>query len=197
MDLFGNNFNVEIKSLYSFDFADEQDKNYKIEKGRQRIDQLETDKKDYDVVTVGEFVSKMETTKKEMLQKWDKEDKVGTLRIIIQATKILNDVSTPKFYCHKFILISDFLDRFSTLVYERILKLSFGNKNHIDFSNINPTIGSQTAKDVCSNWIMKCCCIRELLPRIYIDISFLGIFKFIIIEQELDQNILTISRMIR
>jgi ABC-type oligopeptide transport system ATPase subunit len=60
MDLFGNNFNVEIKSLYSFDFADEQDKNYKIEKGRQRIDQLETDKKDYDVVTVGEFVSQME-----------------------------------------------------------------------------------------------------------------------------------------
>ena len=197
MDLFGNNFNVEIKSLYSFDFADEQDKNYKIEKGRQRIDQLETDKKDYDVVTVGEFVSKMETTKKEMLQKWDKEDKVGTLRIIIQATKILNDVSTPKFYCHKFILISDFLDRFSTLVYERILKLSFGNKNHIDFSNINPTIGSQTAKDVCSNWIMKCCCIRELLPRIYIDISFLGIFKFIMTDQELEQKILTISRMIR
>jgi hypothetical protein len=197
MDLFGNNFNVEIKSLYSFDITDEQDKNYKIEKGRQRIEELESDKKDFDVVTVGEFVSKMEITKKEMLQKWDKEDKVGTLRIIIQATKILNDVSTPKFYCHKFILISDFLDKFSNLVYERILKLSFGNKNHIDFSNINPSIGSQTAKDVCSNWIMKCCCIRELLPRIYIDISFLGIFKFIMNDQELEQKILTISRMIR
>ena len=37
MDLFGNNFNVEIKSLYSFDFADEQDKNYKIEKGKKNI----------------------------------------------------------------------------------------------------------------------------------------------------------------
>ena len=197
MDLFCNNFNMEVKSLYSFDFSDDLKKSYQIEKGRSRLDELDQNKNDFDVVTSGQFVTKMEVIKREMMQKWEREDKVGTLKIIIQCTKMLNDVFTPKFYTHKFLLIADILDNFARLVYERILKLSFGSNKLIDFSNINPTIGTQAAKDVCTNWIYKCCCIRELLPRIYIDISFLGIFKFIMTDQELEQKILTISKMIR
>ena len=196
-DLFCNNFNMEVKSLYSFDFSDDVKKTYQIEKGRTRIEELESNKNDFDVVTSGEFVKKMEVIKREMMQKWEKEDKVGTLKIIIQCTKMLNDVFTPKFYTHKFLLIADILDNFARLVYERILKLSFGSKNLVDFSNINPTIGTQVAKDVCSNWIFKCCCIRELLPRIYIDISFLGIFKFIMSDSDLEKKIITIAKMIR
>jgi hypothetical protein len=44
---------------------------------------------------------------------------------------------------------------------------------------------------------MKTCCIRELLPRIYIDISFLGMFKFIMTDAELETKILNIAFMIR
>lgn len=196
MDLFCNNFNMEVKSLYSFDFSDDLKNQYNIEKGRSRMDELESSKQDFDVVTSGQFVEKMDVIKREMITKWDKEDKVGTLKIIIQCTKMLNDVFTPKFYTHKFLLISDILDNFAKLVYERVLKLSFGTKNHVDFSKINPTVGTQTAKDVVSNWIYKCICIRELLPRIYIDISFLGIFKFIMNNKELEKKILTIAQMI-
>ena len=103
-DLFCSNFEMKVKSLYSFDFSESQDKNYKIEKGRTRIEELEGD--DTNAGTVGEIVKKMEVIKKEMLQRWDKEEKVTTLKIIIQCAKILNDVSTPKFYCHKFLIIS-------------------------------------------------------------------------------------------
>jgi len=197
-DLFCNNFEMKVKSLYNFDFSETQDKNYKIEKGRTRIDELEKDGDDTNVGTVGEIVKKMEIIKKEMLQRWEKEEKVSTLKIIIQCAKILNDVSTPKFYCHKFLIISEFIDNFSRLVYERICKLAFGSsKQQIDFSKITPQSGNQVAKDVCMNWIMKTCCIRELLPRIYIDISFLGMFKFIMTDAELEMKILNISYMIR
>ena len=119
------------------------------------------------------------------------------MKIIIQYAKILNDVSTPKFYCHKFLLISEFIDNFSKLVYERICKLAFGSKQKVDFSKITPQVGNQNAKEVCMNWIMKTCCIRELLPRIYIDISFLGMFKFIMTDAELETKILNIAFMIR
>jgi len=108
-DLFCNNFEMKVKSLYSFDFSESQDKNYKIEKGRSRLDELEKGEDDTNAVTVGEIVKKMEIIKKEMLQRWDKEEKVSTLKIIIQCAKILNDVSTPKFYCHKFLIISEFI----------------------------------------------------------------------------------------
>ena len=195
-DLFCSNFEMKVKSLYSFDFSESQNKNYKIEKGRSRIDELEKNEDDTNAGTVGEIVKKLEIKKKEMLQQWDKEEKVSTLKTIIQCTKILNDVSTPKFYCHKFLLISEFIDNFSKLVYERICKLAF-SKQQVDFSKISPQVGNQNAKEVCSNWIMKTCCIRELLPRIYIDISFLGMFKFIMTDEELETKILNISFMIR
>ena len=196
-DLFCNNFEMKVKSLYSFDFSETEEKNYKIEKGRSRIDELEKGEDDTNAGTVGEIVKKMEILKKEMLQRWDKEEKVATLKIIIQCAKILNDVSTPKFYCHKFLIISEFIDNFSKLVYDRICKLAFGGKQHVDFSKISPDIGAPQAKDICMNWIMKTCCIRELLPRIYIDISFLGMFKFIMTDAELEKKILNIAYMIR
>ena len=196
-DLFCNNFEMKVKSLYSFDFSESQNKNYKIEKGRTRMEELEKNDDDTNAGTVGEIVKKLEVKKKEMLQQWDKEEKVSTLKTIIQCAKILNDVSTPKFYCHKFLLISEFIDNFSKLVYERICKLAFGSKQQVDFSKITPQVGNQLAKEVCTNWIMKTCCIRELLPRIYIDISFLGMFKFMMTDEELEMKILNISYMIR
>jgi hypothetical protein len=199
MDLFCNNFNMEVKSLYSFSL-DEEDlqKNYKIEAGRTRLEELEAEgkKNKFNVVSSGEYVARMEVLKKEMMQKWEQEDKVGTLKIIIHCTKMLNDVFTPRFYTHKFLIISDILDVFSKLVYERIYKLSFPGKN-VEFDDIQPTIVNTTARDICSNWIYKCSCIRELLPRIYIDIIFLKIFKFIYTEKEIELKIINIAKMTR
>jgi hypothetical protein len=200
MDLFCNNFNMEVKSVYSFTL-DEEDlqKNYKIESGRCRLEELEKEKRNFNIISSGEYVAKMEILKREMLQKWEVEDKVGALKIIIHCTKMLNDVFTPKFYTHKFLIISDILDTFARLVFVRIHKLSFPNQqfNESDFADINPNIINSKAKDICCNWVLKCSCIRELLPRIYIDTIFLKIFKFIYTEKEIEQRLLTIAKMIR
>jgi len=199
LDLFCNNFNMEVKSVYTINFEEEDLKNYKIEQGRNRLEEIEGDKKNskFNVISSGEYVAKMEILKREMLQKWEVEDKVGTLKIIIHCTKMLNDVFTPKFYTHKFLITADILDTFSKLIYERIYKLAFKNEKSVEFNEINPAIINNTAKDICLNWILKCCCIRELLPRIYIDIIFLKMFKFIYTEKEIEQKILTIAKMIR
>jgi hypothetical protein len=199
MDLFCNNFNMEVKSVYTINFEEEDLKNYKIEQGRNRLDEIEGDKKNskFNVISSGEYVAKMEVLKREMLQKWEVEDKVGTLKIIIHCTKMLNDVFTPKFYTHKFLITADILDIFSKLIYERIYKLAFKNEKNIEFNDINPSIINNTAKDICLNWILKCCCIRELLPRIYIEIVFLKMFKFIYSEKEIEQKIVNIAKMIR
>ena len=58
-DLFCNNFEMKVKSLYSFDFSESQEKNYKIEKGRSRIDELEKNEDDTNAGTVGEILKKM------------------------------------------------------------------------------------------------------------------------------------------
>jgi hypothetical protein len=202
MDLFCSNFNMEVKSVYSFSL-DEEDlqKNYKIETGRCRLEELENDKNkgsNFNIISSGEYVAKMEILKREMLQKWEVQDKVGSLKIIIHCTKMLNDVFTPKFYTHKFLIISDILDNFAKIVFLRIYKLSFNNNfNEDDFQDINPSSTTSTAKDICMNWVLKCSCIRELLPRIYIDIIFLKIFKFIYTDKEIEQKLICIAKMIR
>ena len=97
---------MEVKSVYTFSL-DEEDlqKNYKIESWR--LEELENDKKNnFNIISSGEYVAKMEILKREMLQKWEVEDKVGALKIIIHCTKMLNDVFTPKFYTHKFLIIT-------------------------------------------------------------------------------------------
>ena len=63
-DLFCNNFEMKVKSLYSFDFSESQDKNYKIEKGRSRMDELEKNEDDTNAGTAGEIVQKLQIKKK-------------------------------------------------------------------------------------------------------------------------------------
>ena len=116
---------------------------------------------------------------------------------MIHCTKILNDVSTPLFYCHKFLMIMEILENFAQLVYERIFKIAFPGINSKDTNQIiTPSTIKSNARDICSNWIYKCSCIRELLPRIYIDIIFLKISKFLKTEIEVESNIMSIARKI-
>lgn len=198
INLFCNNSDMIVKSLISVGMDDDDlQQNYKIDKGRTRLDELEKEGKgEYSVTTSGEYVSKLETLKREMLQKWEVEDKVGAIKIMIHCTKILNDVSTPKFYCHKFLIIMDILETFSNLVFERIFKLAFPGQTIKDDTLISPSLVKNVAKEICSNWIYKCSCIRELLPRIYIDIIFLKIYKFLKTDVEIESTILSIARKI-
>lgn len=110
---------------------------------------------------------------------------------------MLNDVFTPKFYTHKFLIITDILDSFANLVYNRIYQLAFDKDKTLSFNEINSSLVKSLAKDICCNWMMKCSCIRELLPRIYIDITFLKIFKFIMNDKEIETRLNTIAKMIK
>ena len=55
---------MKVKSLYSFDFSESQDKNYKIEKGRSRMDELEKNEDDTNKGTAGEIEQKLQIKKR-------------------------------------------------------------------------------------------------------------------------------------
>lgn len=61
-----------------------------------------------------------------MLQAWDSEQRVKAFKIAIQCSKLLSDISVMQFYPSKFVLISDVLDNFGALVFDRLKKKSFG-----------------------------------------------------------------------
>lgn len=61
-----------------------------------------------------------------LLQAWDTEQRVKAFKIGIQCSKLLSDVNVMQFYPSKFVLITDILDTFGNLVFNRLKGKSFG-----------------------------------------------------------------------
>lgn len=67
-----------------------------------------------------EYVSRIEQLSKELVSAWHSEQRVKALKIAIQCSKLLSDTDVLGFYPSKFVLITDILDIFGQLVYDRL-----------------------------------------------------------------------------
>lgn len=67
-----------------------------------------------------EYASRIEQLNNELVQAWHSDQRVKALKIAIQCAKLLVDTSVIVFYPSKFVLITDILDIFGKLVYERL-----------------------------------------------------------------------------
>ncbi|XP_022114343.2 VPS35 endosomal protein-sorting factor-like isoform X1 [Pieris rapae] len=169
------------------------------EKVKHRLEQLD----DFDEASVRktmglsqqEFVTKVHMLDEEIKKAWDSEQRVNAFKIAIQCSKLLSDISVMQFYPSKFILISDVLDTFGSLVFDRLKNKSFGNKN-LKFQDIDPHTVLEIAKETCQNWLFKMASIRELLPRVYMEIALLQCNVFIS-REEMKPTINRLTKMIR
>lgn len=191
--------------------SEDVDRAIRMGKGKSRLDQLEkkggaatttTQTKHGTLISAKDFTQQLERLNKEMKKFWDKEDKVACMRIAIQCAKLLNDVDTPLFYPQKFILLTDILDNFGSLVFGRMKKLTKensggkiiitdANEDQIDYTKIPDKV-----REVCTNWFLKSACIREVLPRIYLELALVSCHRFV--QRRVQQDdLLRLAKMIR
>jgi len=71
-------------------------------------------------LTQQEYVIKIEQLNQELVNAWHNDQRVKALKIAIQCSKMLADTNVIQFYPSKFVLITDILDIFGKLVYERL-----------------------------------------------------------------------------
>ncbi|XP_030895770.1 VPS35 endosomal protein sorting factor-like [Leptonychotes weddellii] len=95
-----------------------------------------------------------------------------------ECSKLLSDTSVIQFYPSKFVLITDILDTFGKLVYERIFSMCVDNRSVLP-DHFSPENVNDTAKETCLNWFFKIASIRELIPRFYVEASILKCNKFL------------------
>lgn len=94
------------------------------EKVKNRLEQLD----DFDEnsihkmidLTQQEYQIRIEQLNHELIQAWNTDQRVNALKIVIQCSKLLADTSVLAFYPSQFVLITDILDNFGKLVYERL-----------------------------------------------------------------------------
>ncbi|CAH0488674.1 unnamed protein product [Peronospora farinosa] len=153
-----------------------------IKKTRTRLEQLDRGPEknrslsgqDEETIEISQsqYVAKVKEMQKKLVTSWEHNYKVEALRIAIKCVKLLADIHTaPQLYPCVFVLVSEVLDTFGKLVFDRIHARASEDENglplpevlgeHFTSSDINVQ-----ATETCRNWFYKSACIRELLPRI-------------------------------
>ena len=89
-------------------------------------------------------------------------------------------------YSYSFMKVTQALDKFGDMVFQRLkMKASEGCRENDrcgkSLSGVSFTAADVplSAKETCRNWFYKSSCIRELLPRVYIELSLFKCYRFV------------------
>lgn len=92
----------------------------KVQHRLKQLDSFEEGSQHRLNLSQAEYITKIEQLNKELVIAWNTEQRVKALKIAIQCAKLLGDTEVLSFYPSKFVLITDILDTFGKLVYERL-----------------------------------------------------------------------------
>ncbi|CAK9870815.1 unnamed protein product [Sphagnum jensenii] len=135
------------------------------------------------IISQQEYVTRLRELNNDIAHAWLNNERVSALRLSIKVARLLMDTSVPQFYPTLFVLVTDVMDTVGNLVWIRIKKKAeiddAGNSIAILPVDFTSDDVRQEAKDTCNNWFYKIGCIRELLPRIYLEIAILRCMHFL------------------
>ncbi|XP_048575354.1 VPS35 endosomal protein-sorting factor-like isoform X2 [Nematostella vectensis] len=176
-----------------------------VDKVKHRLEQLD----DFEEGSVKEmlnlsqqdYVKRIEELNQALISAWESDQRVKALKIAIQCAKLLADTSVIQFYPSKFVLVTDILDTFGRLVYERLHRKSsmFTPGSSVPVmlpEKFTPDQVPQSAKETCRNWFYKIASIRELVPRFYVEIAILKCYNFLT-QGEFSQALVRLTKMLR
>ncbi|XP_067641298.1 VPS35 endosomal protein sorting factor-like isoform X2 [Eurosta solidaginis] len=148
-------------------------------------------------LTQQEYIQRIEQLNQELVLSWNEDQRVKSLKIVIQCSKLLSDISAISFYPSQFVLITDILDMFGKLVYERLNVKSNNVGGDQNCRKLGRTESiHESARETCQNWFFKIASIRELLPRLYVEMALIKCYEFIA-PNEFDNALHRITKMIR
>lgn len=168
------------------------------EKVRTRLEELddleEGSQRELLNLSQQDYANRIEELNQSLKEAWSSDQKVKALKIVIQCSKLLSDTSVIQFYPSKFVLITDILDTFGRLVYDRIWTMCSDPRPLPD--NFTADDVNDTAKETCLNWFYKIASIRELLPRLYVEAAILKCNRFLN-KSGIQETLLRLTAMIR
>eukprot|EP01038_Epipyxis_sp_PR26KG_P006507 gene6507-8945_t len=169
-----------------------------LDKYNQRLASLERRNISHEKVelTQKEYEAHVDKLSSDLNRAWANDERVNSLKIAIQLAKLLADTTVPQFYPAMFVMVTNVLDRFGEMVYNRLKSKAEEALNDEATSNTISSANRGTkklklpedfacndvpisARETCRNWFYKTACIRELLPRFYIEVALFKCFRFL------------------
>eukprot|EP01032_Pedospumella_encystans_P021094 gene21094-23936_t len=71
-------------------------------------------------LTQAEYANHVKKLTKDLQQAWANDERVGSLKIAIQIAKLLADTTLPQFYPSIFVMVTESLDKFGDMVFQRL-----------------------------------------------------------------------------
>jgi len=188
--------NQEVAVSAEFLEGTRQEAETEEQKRKQRVDALDDQKQEEDqFVSQKELIRKLEQQNQRIAKAWTTEKRVLALKLAIQAAKELGKNKVPQFYPSMYVLVADILDTFGDLVFERLRqKANSPNPIRQNFTKVD--VGDD-ARETCYNWFYKIACIRELLPRLLIELSLFRCWRFLKDPQDFLDVLHRVHRTIR
>lgn len=173
-----------------------------LEKARNRLKTLDEKASNSIEVTQLQLEQRITKLKADLTKAWDSSERVKSLKIAIVCAKLLSEAKLPKFYPSLFVCVTDILDTFGRLVFDRLKQSAaeeyskMGNVKPLsdDFTDLD--VGTET-RETAKNWFYKTACIRELLPRLYIELALLESYRFLNAKTDFGQILMRVSHSIR
>lgn len=134
--------------------------------------------------TQSELIAHVEGLNSDLNRHWQVGERVRSLRVTIQAVKMLNIPKFPVCYPSIFMLVSVVMDTFGDFVAKRLQDLAANNSMLVAAllkkgQDASADIIPPEAVEICTNWFLKISSIRELLPRICIELALLKTSNYV------------------
>ncbi|KAK6946976.1 Vacuolar protein sorting-associated protein 35 [Dillenia turbinata] len=155
------------------------------------LDDLQKVSEDVKVIPKEEYISRLHELKDDIARAWHADDRVTSLKLSIKAilrlvARLLMDTTASQFYPTVFVLATDILDTLGKMVWERIKQKAEFQEDGSKLCSLPERFKvadvSSDAKETCNNWFCKIGSVKELLPRIYLELAILPCWRFLLDE---------------
>ncbi|VDL81955.1 unnamed protein product [Nippostrongylus brasiliensis] len=150
-------------------------------------------------ISQNEFVSHVNELRECFLTAWNNNKRVESVQVITELARLLSAPTTPPFFPVQWILVTDIIDLFGKLVYDRL----FSKANEERKSNGESFLASDfvssdippTTVDIAKNWFAKVDDIKEVVPRFYVETTLIGCLRFVD-NSHLSTSLLRLAAMV-
>ncbi|KAE9421298.1 hypothetical protein Angca_006511, partial [Angiostrongylus cantonensis] len=146
-----------------------------------------------------EFVSHVNKLRELLITAWQDNKRIEAVRLVTELARLLSAPTTPSFFPVQWVLVTDILDLFGKLVYDRLFsKANEERKAAGCAALLNNFVSDDILPDtteVARNWFCKIADIKEVVPRFYVESTLIGCLRFLD-SATLSVNLLRLTKMV-